>query len=181
MIRKKPFILIVVLLILQLLILCTFGYWVFSSTESIIITILSMLVLTTLRFSTHISLFIKCKRLLMKALCGVPYNRFDEVSIPDKATWLDGTISLNKRFFQGGSFVTDGYLYLITWLLLPRPVLQLAWSDIAQIRVASPVRAIVYFKSHTKVELTVPWQSSYEAYVPKTVGYKKDTSYRYKN
>ena len=78
-------------------------------------------------------------------------------------------------------FVTDGYLYLITWLLLPRPVLQLAWSDIAQIRVASPVRAIVYFKSHTKVELTVPWQSSYEAYVPKTVGYKKDTSYRYKN
>ena len=144
-------------------------------------TVLSILALILLRFSTHISLFIKCKRLLMQALCGVPYSRFDEVSIPDKSIWLDGTISLNKRFFQGGSSVTDDCLYLITWLLLPRPVIRLAWCDIAQIRVVSPVRAIIYFKTPTEVELTVPWQSSYETYIPKSVGFQKDEVYRHKN
>tara|TARA_B100000767_G_C19259792_1_gene326724 strand:- start:48 stop:470 length:423 start_codon:yes stop_codon:yes gene_type:complete len=140
-----------------------------------------MLALTLFRFSSHIYVFIKFKRLLIQALCGVPCNRFDEVSIPDKAIWLDGTISLNERFYPGASFVTDGYMYLITMLLLPEEVIQLAWCDIAQIRVASPVRAIVYFKTSTEVELTVPWQSSYESHVPKSVGFQKDTNYRYKN
>ena len=142
---------------------------------------MSIIALTLIRFSTHISMFITCKNLLMKALCGVPFNRFDEVSIPDKAIWLDGTISLNERFFQGASSVTNDCLYLITWLLLPKPVIQFAWQDISQIRVVSPVRALVYFKAPTQVELTVPWQSSYESHVPKSVGFQKDTSYRYKN
>jgi len=181
MIKQKPFALVLILLILQLLILFAFGYWIFAYIESIIITMLSMLALTLIRFSSHIYAFIKCKRLLIQALFGVPYNRFDEVSIPDKAIWLDGTISFNERCYQGASSVTDGYVYIITLLLLPRPVIQLAWHDIAQIRIASPVRAIIYFKTPTEVELTVPWQSSYESHVPKAVGFQKDTSYRYTN
>ena len=140
-----------------------------------------MLALTLFRFSSHIYFFIKCRRLLGQALWGVPYNRFDEVSIPDKVIWLRGTISLNKKLFGGDTAATQDHLYIFAMAFLPREIIQLAWDDIAQIRVASPVRAIIYFKTSTEVELTVPWQSSYESHVPKSVGFQKDTNYRYEN
>ena len=181
MIKKKPFALVLILLILQLLILLAFGYWVFLYTGSIAITLLAMVALTLVRFCSHIFLFFKCRRLLKQALCGVSYSRFDEISVPDKVTWLKGTISLDKKLFGGDTAVTKDYLYIMAMAFLPREIVQFEWDSIAQIRVASPVRAIIYFKTPTEVELTVPWQSSYETYIPKSVGFQKDSSYRYKN
>lgn len=181
MVRKKPFVLLLILLVLQLIILLAFGFWVFLHTKSIAITLLAIVALTLVRFCSHIFLFFKCRRLLKRAMSGVSYNRFDEVSIPVKVTWLNGTISLNKKLFGGNTAVTQDSLYIMTMAFLPREIIQLAWDDIAQIRVASPVRAIIYFKTPTEVELTIPWKSSYEAYVPKSVGFQKDEVYRYKN
>lgn len=100
----------------------------------------------------------------------------------EEVSWFKGTISLKKRQFRVDMAVTANNMYLYTGLLFPKDsIVKLAWGDIAQIHVVSPVRAIIHFKSPTEVELTVPWQSSYEFYIPKTVGFQKDTSYRYKN
>ena len=179
--KEKPLALALILVILQFIIWVAFGYGVFVYTQSVWLVLPAMALLFCIRFCTHIFWFLKGRRLLKQAIWGVPHNRFDEVSIPDKVTWLRGTISIYKKLFTGHTAATQDHLYIFTLLLFPKGIIQLAWDDIAQIRVASPVRAIVYFKTPTEAELTVPWQSSYESHVPKSVGFQKDTSYRYKN
>ena len=134
-----------------------------------------MLLLFCVRFSTHFYWLFKCKRLLRQALRGVQHHRFYEMDIPDKVVWLEGHLSLGKPLFKADTAVNHNYLYIFTLLLFPKVIIQLAWRDIAQIRVASSVSAIIYFKTPTEIELTVPWQSSYESYVPKSIGFQKDT------
>ena len=177
-----PLALALILVILQFIIWVAFGYGVFVYTQSVWLVLTAMALLFGIRFCTHIFWFLKGKRLLKLALWGVPHSRANEVSMTEKVDWFEGTISLNKRQFRVDMAVTTNYMYLYTGLLFPEDsIVKLAWNDIAQIRVASPVRAVIYFKTPTDVELTVPWKSSYEANVPQSVGFQKDGVYRYKN
>ena len=179
--KEKPLVFALILVTLQFIIWVAFGYGVFVYTQSLWLVLPAMLLLFCVRFCTHIFWFVKGRQLLKLALLNVPYNRFDEVSIPDKVIWLRGTMSFYKKLFTGHTAVTQDYLYIFTMVFLPREIIQVAWDDIAQIRVVSPVRATIYFNIPTEVELAVPWQPSYESYIPKTVGFQKDTSYQYKN
>jgi len=180
--KEKPLALALILVILQFIIWVAFGYGVFVYTQSVWLVLPAMALLFGIRFCTHIFWFLKGRRLLKQALWGVPHSKVNEISMTEKVTWFKSTISLNKKQFRVDMAVTTNYMYLYTGLLFPEDsIVKLAWRDIAQIRVASPVRAIIYFQNPTEVELTVPWQSSYESHVPKSVGFQKDTSYRYKN
>ena len=179
--KIKPFWLLVAILIFSLVVWFAFGYYIFTRTSSIWLSLLAMLLLFCVRFSSHFYSLFKGKRLLRQALRGVQHHRFYEMDIPDKVIWLQGHLSLGEPSFKAGTAVNHNYLYIFTLLTFPKVIIQISWDDIAQIRATSPVRAMLYFKTPTEVELTVPWQSSYESHVPKSVGFQKDTNYRYKN
>jgi len=182
MTKEKHIALALFLVFLQFIIWIAFGYGVFVYTRSVWLVLLFMLLLFGGRFCTHIFWFLNGRRLLKKALWGLSYSQVNELSMTEDVIWSKGTISLNKRQFRAHTAVTKNFIYIYTGLLFPEDsIVKLVWCDIAQIRVASPVRAIIYFKTPTEVELTMPWKSSYEAYVPKSVGFQKDEVYRYKN
>ena len=180
--KEKPLVLALILVTLQFIIWVAFGYGVFVYTQSLWLVLPAMVLLFCVRFCTHIFWFVKGRQLLKLALWEVPHSKVSEVSMTEEVSWFKGTISLKKRQFRVDMAVTANNMYLYTGLLFPKDsIVKLAWDDIAQIHVVSPVRATIYFNIPTEVELTVPWQSSYESYIPKTVGFQKDTSYRYKN
>ena len=179
--QKKPLWLLVAIFIGSLTLWIAFGYYIFTRTSSIWWSLLAMIVLFCVRFSSHFFSLLKGKFLLSHALRGVKYNRFYEMDIPDKVIWFEGYLSFVKPLFKGDTAVNHKYLYIFTLITFPKVITQISWDEIAQIRVVSPVRAIIYFKTPTDVELTVPWKSSYEAYVPKSVGFQKDEVYRYRN
>lgn len=179
--QKKPFWLLVTIMIASLSLWIAFGYYIFTLTSSMWWSLLAMIVLFCVRFSSHFFSLFKGKFLLAQALRGVNQNRFYEMDIPDNVIWFEGHFALGNKLFKGDTAVTSDFLYIFTLLSFPRVVIQFSWNDIAQVRVVSPVRAIIYFKTPTDVELTVPWKSSYEVFVPQSVGFQKDEVYRYKN
>ena len=180
--QEMALVLALFLVVLQFIVWVAFGYGVFVYTQSVRLVLPAMALLFGIRFYSHFFWYLKGRRLLKLALLGVPHSTLDEISMTEKVAWFYSTMSLNKKKFGADMAVTTNYMYLYTGLLFPEDsIVKLAWDDIAQIRVASPVRAIIYFKNPTEIELTVPWQSSYESHVPKSVGFQKDTNYRYKN